>query len=102
MNITIKSKDVTELIVAEVECATGKDCEVFTNETGSVVIYDHTEAIARVTPLFDVIDVAPLRGSFVGEITDIPFEAETVGGLREIAHALDKATSHVLNAALNH
>lgn len=77
-------------------------CEVFTNETGSVIIYDHTKAIARVTPLFDVIDVAPLCGPFVGHITDVPLAVSTFNDMKEAASALDTATSHVLNAALNH
>lgn len=102
MHAAITSEDVTELIVAEVEYATGKDCEVFTNETGSTVLYDRHTAIARVTPLFSVIDVTPLCGPFVDETTDVPLEAETIGGLKEIAHALDRAASHALSAALNH
>lgn len=102
MHVTITCEDVTELIVAEVEYATGKDCEVFTNETGSVILYDRHTVIARVTPLSSVIDVTPLCGPFVDEITDIPPEAETIGSLKEIAHVLDRAASHALSAALNH
>lgn len=82
--------------------ATGTDCEAFSNDVGSVVIYNHTELIARITPLFSGVDVAPLRGPFVGHITEVPYNAWTLNDLREIGHAMDEATSHVLNAALNH
>lgn len=71
--------------------ATGMACEAFPNETGSAVIHDHTAAIARATPLFPVIDVAPLA--------EIPLAVRT---MQEAAHAPDTATSHVPNAALNH
>ena len=102
MNVTITDKDVAELIVAEVEQTTGMDCEAFTNETGSVVVYDRHIAIARVTELSSAVAVAPLCGPFVGEIIWIPLEAETFGSLGEMAHALDRATSRALSAALNH
>lgn len=36
-----------------------------------------------------------------GEITEIPFGAPSINGIREVARALDTATSHVLSAALN-
>lgn len=61
-------------------------CEAFADGTGSVVIHDHAKAIARVTPLSDVIDVAPLRGPFAGHVTGVPPAAST----------------HIPNAALNH
>lgn len=102
MEVTIDSKEVAEEIAAQVEQATGIDCEAFTNDCGSVVIYSHTAVIARITPLFSVIDVAPIGGLFDSEIVNIPLEAETIGGIREIAHALDRATSLVLNAAMHH
>lgn len=101
MNITITDKDVAKSIATEIGKATGMACEVFTNETGSVIIYDHTKAVARVTPLFDVIDVAPLCGPFVSHITDVPLAVSTFNDMKETAHALDDATSHVLNAALS-
>ena len=102
MHITITGKDVAKSIATEIGKTTGMACEVFTNETGSVIIYDHTKAIARVTPLFDVIDVAPLCGPFVGHITDVPLAVSTFSDMKEAGRALDTATSHVLNAALNH
>lgn len=60
-------------IATETEQATGKHCEVFSNETGSVIICNHTVTIA----------------------------VRTIDDIREIANALDTATSHVLNAAPN-
>lgn len=101
MHITITGKDVAESIATEIGKTTGMACEVFTNKTSSVIIYDHTKAVARVTPLFDVIDVAPLCGPFVGHITDVPLAVSTFDDMREAASALDMATSHILNAALN-
>lgn len=89
-------------IATEIGMATGMACEVFSNDTGSVIIYDHTKTIARVTPLFDVIDVAPLCGPFVGHITDVPLAVQSFDDMNEAAHALNEATSHALNAALNH
>ena len=102
MNITITDKDVAKSIATEIEQATGTQCEVFSNDTGSVIIYDHTVTVARITTLSSVIDVAPLAGPFRCENTDIPLAMQTLNGIKEIAHALDTATSHVLNAALNH
>lgn len=102
MNITITDEDVAKSIAAEVEQATGTHCEVFTNETGSVILYNHTQVIARTTPLFSVIDVAPLAGPFRCEITEIPLAVQTFSGIKKVANALNTATSHVLNAALNH
>jgi len=102
MNITITGDDVAKSIAAEIEQATGTHCEAFANDTGSVVIYDNIAAIARVTPLSSVIDVAPLCGPFRCEITEVPLAVQTFNDMREAARALDTATSHVLNAALNH
>lgn len=48
------------------------------------------------------MDVEPVGGVFDGEIVSIPLEAETIGGIREIVNAIDKATSRVLNAAMHH
>lgn len=102
MHITITDKDVAKSIATEIGMTTGMACEVFSNETGSIIIYDHINAIARVTELFDVVDVAPLCGPFVGHITDVPLAVSTFKGMKEAGHAVDTATSHVLNAALNH
>lgn len=99
--MTITDKDAAESIAAEVERATGMDCKAFSNETGSVIVCDRTAVIARVTELSPVVRVAPLGGPFVGEVTEIPLKARNIDGIREIANALDTATSHVLNAAMN-
>lgn len=99
MNIEITSKDVAEAIAKQVEEATGEYCDAFSNATGSVIAM-HDTMIARITPLFSVMDVAPFDGPFRCETTEIPLEARSVDGLREIAHAIDEATSHVLAAAV--
>ena len=102
MNITITSEEAAKVIAEEIEQATGTDCEAHTDHINTVIIYNHTTTIAQVTTLSGVIAVAPSRGLFTGKVTIIPLEAETIDGMREIAHALTKATSHVLNAALNY
>lgn len=102
MNIAITSEEAAKVIAEEIKQATGTDCEAHTDHINTVIVYDHTETIAQVTTAFGVVAVAPSRGPFAGKVTTIPLEAETIDGLREIAHALTKATSHVLNAALNH
>lgn len=102
MEVKINSKEVAEAIAAKVEQVTGHDCEAFANETGSVVVYHHTQVIAQITPLFSVMDVEPVGGLFDGETVCIPLEAETIGGIREIVNTMDRATSHVLNAAMHH
>lgn len=99
MQIEITSKDVAKAIAQQIEQATGEDCEAYSNVGGSVVIM-HNTMIARITPLFSVMDVAPTAGPFRCEITEIPMEASTVSELMEIAHAIDEATSHVLAAAV--
>lgn len=99
MHIEFTSKEVAKAIAKEIEEATGECCEVFSNATGSVVTL-HDTMIARITPLFSVMDVAPLVGPFRCEITEIPLEAETVNGLRDIAHAIDESVSHVMAAAV--
>lgn len=99
MNIEITSKDVAKVIAQQIEQTTGENCEAFSNPVGSAVIM-HNTMIARITPLFNVVDVAPLDGPFRCEITEIPMEASTVSGLMEIAHAIDEATLHVLAAAV--
>lgn len=98
MNIEITSKDVAKVIAQQVEEATGDHCEALSDATGSVVAL-HDTTIARITPLSSVMDVAPLDGPFRRETTEIPLEASSVDELREIAHAIDKAASHVLAAA---
>ena len=100
--VKINSKEVAEAIAAKVEQVTGLDCEAFANETGSVVVHNHTQAIAQITPLFSVMDVESVGGLFDGETVCIPLEAETIGGIREIVNTMDRATSHVLNAAMHH
>ena len=77
MHITITGEEVAKAIASEIEQATGTHCEAFSNDTGSVVIYDNIAAIARVTPLFSVIDVAPLCGPFRCEITEVPLTVQT-------------------------
>ena len=44
----------------------------------------------------------PFGGTFDGETVSIPLDAETLGGLREIPNALDKATSYVISAVMHH
>lgn len=102
--ITITDMDVAKSIATEIEKATGTDCKAFSNGTGSsVIVYDRTTVIARViAELFPAITVSPSYGPFVGEITEIPLAVRTFNDMKEAAHALDTATSHVLNAALNH
>ena len=102
MHIAITSEEAAKVIAEEIEQATGTNCEAHTDHINTVITYDHTTTIAQVSTVFGVIAVAPSRGPFAGEVTEVPLEAETIGGMREIAHALTKATSHVLNAALNH
>lgn len=94
-------REVAETIAAHVAQTTGTHCETFTNNVAAVILH-HTQVIARITPLFSVIAVAPIGGTFAGEVTEIPLEARTIDGVREIANALDEATSHVLSAAMHH
>lgn len=101
MDITMDSKEVAETIAAQVAQTTGMHCEVFANE-GAAIIIHHTDVIARLTPLFSVIDVAPIGGESQCDITEIPLEAHTINGLMEISSAMDEATAHVLNAAIHH
>lgn len=99
MNIELTGEEVAKVIAEQIEEATGECCEAFSNATGSVITL-HDTMIARITPLFSVMDVTPLDGPFRREITEIPLEASSVSGLREIAHAIDEAASHVLAAAV--
>lgn len=101
-DIAIAGKDVAESIASEVEQATGMDRKARSDDTGPVVVHDRTQAVARITPLSSVTDVAPLRGAFVGDIAEIPLAARAFRDIKETAHAPDTATSHVLNAAINH
>lgn len=102
MEVKINGKEAAEAIAAKVGQITPFDCEAFSNETGSVVVYNHTQVIARITPLSSVMDVEPVGGPFDGETVRIPLEAETIDGIREIVNAIDRATSRVLNAAMRH
>ena len=102
MEVTIKSNEIAEAIAMKVEEVTGRDCEAYDNKTGSVVIYNRTTVIARLTTMFAVIDVEPVGGLFDGEIVEIPTEARTVNGLREIAVALDEANVRAISAAVKH
>lgn len=101
MEVTITSNDVAETIDALVAQTTGTHCETFHNDVAAVILH-HTQVIARITPLSAVIAVAPIGGTFDGEVTEIPLEARTIDGTREIAKALDEAISHVLSAAMHH
>ena len=98
----ITSEEAAKVIAEAVKQTTGTDCEAHTDDINTVITYNHTKTIAQVTTLFGVVAVTPSRGLFVGEVTTIPMEARTIDDIREIARALDTATSHVLNAALNH
>lgn len=100
MEVTLKSKEVAKTIAAQVEQATGLYCEAYSNEVGSVVVFRSTAIIARIAPLFDIMYVTPVGGPFDDENTEVPLEAKTVDGLREMARSIDEAASHVLNAAM--
>ena len=99
MEVKINIKEIAEAIATEVEQVTGVDCEAFANETGAVVVYRCTKLIARITPLFGAVYVAPVGGVFDDEPVEMPIEARTVNGLKEIAAALDEANIRVISAA---
>lgn len=101
MEVKLTGKEVADTIAAQVEQATGLDCEAYPNETGSVIMFRHTTVIARITPPSDIMDVTPVGGTFDGENTEVPLEARTVDGLREMAHSIDEAASHALSAAMH-
>lgn len=101
MEVSLTSKEVAETIAAQVEQATGLDCEAYSNEVGSVVVFRTGAVIARITPLFSVMDVTPVGGTFDGENVEVPLEARTVDGLREMARSIDEAAAHVLSAAMD-
>lgn len=101
MEVSLKSKEVAETIAAQVEQATGLDCEAFANKTGPVIMFRTGAVIARITPLFSAMDVTPVGGTFDGENVEVPLEARTVDGLRKMVRSIDKAASHVLSAAMD-
>ena len=101
MVVMLKSKEVAETIAAQVEAATGTDCEAFTNTDGAVIVCNRTKVIARITPMFSVMDIEPVGGLFDGETVCIPLVAQTIDGIREIVYTTDRATSHVLSAAMD-
>lgn len=101
MEVTLTSKEVAETIAAQVEQSTGLDCEAYSNEVGSVIVFRHTTVIARITPLFDIMYATPVGGSFDGENVEAPLEARTVDGLRQMARSIDEAAAHVLSAAMD-
>lgn len=95
----IETKDEAKAIAKKIKEATGEHCETLPSATGSAAA-PYTITIARTTPPCNAIDVAPLGSPFRGETIEIPMEAQTVDGPMEVAHAIDKATPHVLAAAL--
>lgn len=102
MEVKINSREVAEAIAAKVEQVTGLDCEVFTHLDGAVIVYDRTKVIARITPLFSVVDVVPVGGVFDGETVCIPLKAETIYGLKELAETYEEAAMRVISAAVKH
>lgn len=101
MEISLTSKEVADAIAAQVEQTTGLDCEAFTGETGAEVMFRHTTVIARITPLFSVMHVTPVGGTFNDEDTEVPLEVRTVDGLRQMARSIDEAAAHTLSAAMD-
>ena len=101
MEVSLKSKEIADTIASRVEQATGLDCEAFANDTGSVIVFRTGAVIARITPLFSVMDVTPVGGSFDGEDVEVPLEARTVDGLRKMVRSIDEAAAHVLSAAMD-
>lgn len=102
MEVKINSKEIAAAIATKVEQVTGLDCETFANDTSAVIVLNHTKVIARITPLFSAVDVAPVGGAFDGEPVEIPTEARTVNGVKEIAAAMDEANMRVTSAAVSH
>lgn len=101
MDIEITAKEAAKAIADGVEAATGLMCEAYTSDLGdAVVMCNRTHAIARITPLFSVMDVTPTAGPFVDDTAEIPLEIRSVDELREAAHAIDKAIAHAIGAAL--
>jgi hypothetical protein len=102
MEVQIKSKEVAQAIAAQIERVTGVDCESYSSPVGSVIVLNDTTVIARITPLFSVMDITPVGGLFDGETATIPLKAETIDDIKEIAHAYDEAAAHVISAAVHH
>lgn len=102
MEVKINSKEIAEAIAVKVEQVTGLACEAFTNQNGAIVLYNHTQVIARITPLLGVVDVTPVGGVFDGEPVTIPTEASTFYGLKEIAAMMDEANMRATSAAVAH
>lgn len=100
MEVTFDIKEIAEAIATKVKLVTGVGCEAFASETGAVVVYRYTNIIARVTPLFGSIYVAPVGGAFHGGPVEISEEAHTVNDLREIGAAIDEAIMRVTSAAV--
>lgn len=99
--VKLTGKEVADTIAAQVEQATGLDCEAYANEAGAVVVFRHTTVIARISPLFDIMDGTPVGGTFDGENVEVPLEVRTVDGLRQMARSIDEAASHALSAAMD-
>lgn len=102
MEVKINSEEIAEAIATKVEQVTGLDCEAFANQIGSIVVYNRTQVIARITTLFNAVDVVPVGGAFDGEPVEIPTEARTFYGLKEIAAIMDEANVRVISAAVKH
>ena len=96
MHIKLTAGEMAKAIAEAIADATGEHCEASSDASGSVITLDDT-IIARITPLFDAMDVMPLDGP---SHLKIPSDAKTVDDLREIALQIDKAISHVLAAAV--
>ena len=102
MEIEINSEEIAEAIAAKVERVTGLDCEAYTNQVGSIVVYNLAQVIALVTPLIDTVEVTPVGGVFDREPVTIPTGARTVDGLKKIADAMDDANMRAISAAIKH
>lgn len=102
MEVKINSKEIAEAIAEKVEQVTGLDCEVFTNQAVSIVVYNRTKVIARITPLINMVGVVPVGGVFDGETVCIPLKAETFHGLRELTETYDEAAMRATSAAVAH
>ena len=102
MQVKINSKGIAQAMAAKVKQVTGLDCEAYTNQVGSIVVYNLTQVIALVTPLISTIEVTPVGGVFDGKPVAIPAGARTVDGLKEIADAMDDANVRAISAAIKH
>ena len=97
MHIKLTAGEMAKAIAEAIADATGEHCEASSDASGSVITLDDNTIIARITPLFDAMDVMPLDGPSHLKISS---DAKTVDDLREIALQIDKAISHVLAAAV--